>query len=335
MAAADGCVREALSAPRRARARARTSTAPAPKPRPPPLRAAADARVWAAELALCARALDADERNFHVWSHRRWLVHAARSLRVDALLTAAAGAGGSSAAAPLDEPAPFSPAAELAFTMEKIRKNFSNYSAWHCRSVLLLEAQQAPAPAPAPAEHGSGTSPAASLFAAARPPTAGALPVAVCAAELALTARALFTEPDDQSAWLYHRWLLARLRDAASDAGAAAAAGAALAADLVSLRALQRAEPASKWPHLGLAHALQAAARAPALLAAALAAARAGAGDAAAAAEVAELLAPADGGGPAAAVRGAYAAAAERDPARAACYAHLARDGSELLPSNS
>ena len=292
---------------------------------------------WAAELGLCAQLLAADERNFHCWAYRRWLVAAARAAGAGPSAPSSAGATAAAGGEPSDgDPAPpFGPAAELAFTLACIRRNFSNYSAWHGRSVLLREQAAAAAAAAvvaaaAATDHGEGSAAAPARASAAAAPRFGAdevpaalLSVTTLAAELALAQRALFTEPDDQSAWLYHRWLVDRLADAAEAApGAAAAAGAALVDDVAGLCALRAAEPASKWPHLGLAHALQAAARAPTLQAAlASAVAAAGAGGTQALA----LLAPPGGCGAAFAARAAYDSAAALDPARAACYAPLAR----------
>lgn len=62
---------------------------------------------------------------------------------------------------------------QVEFTMSKINSNFSNYSAWHLRSHLL--------------------------------PGLGEDLHAVAADELELVKSAFFTEPADQSAWMYHR----------------------------------------------------------------------------------------------------------------------------------
>ena len=56
-----------------------------------------------------ARLLDLDERNFHGWGYRQFIVRRA------------------------DVP----PAAEEAYTAARIGQNFSNYSAWHARTALL------------------------------------------------------------------------------------------------------------------------------------------------------------------------------------------------------
>ncbi|CAI5714103.1 unnamed protein product [Hyaloperonospora brassicae] len=68
---------------------------------------------------------------------------------------------------------------QLAFTTKKIEQNFSNYSALHHRSIDLPE-----------------------------PITADVL-----FSEIELVQQAVFTEPDDQSAWFYYRWLLTSMLD--------------------------------------------------------------------------------------------------------------------------
>jgi geranylgeranyl transferase type-2 subunit alpha len=65
---------------------------------------------------------------------------------------------------------------ELDFTKKKIEENFSNYSAFHQRSALLK--------------------------------LAGRSVVQELANELSTVENAVFTEPDDQSAWWYHQFLL-------------------------------------------------------------------------------------------------------------------------------
>lgn len=72
---------------------------------------------------------------------------------------------------------------ELAYTLRKIESNFSNFSAWHWRSKLFPEiwaAQQL----------------TKTQIAQARDQ------------ELELLRQAMYTDPADQSVWLYHTWLV-------------------------------------------------------------------------------------------------------------------------------
>jgi hypothetical protein len=68
------------------------------------------------------------------------------------------------------------PATELAYSQEKIQENFSNYSAFHHRSIYIKRSGQ--------------------TFEEALP------------TEFQIVENAIFTEPDDQSAWWYHQFLL-------------------------------------------------------------------------------------------------------------------------------
>jgi len=77
-------------------------------------------------------------------------------------------------------PVPRPERSELAYTTRKIEANFSNFSAWHQRSKVY-----------------------SSLW------DSGKLDRLTCLeAEFELVRNAMYTDPNDQSVWVYHRWLV-------------------------------------------------------------------------------------------------------------------------------
>ncbi|XP_057798050.1 geranylgeranyl transferase type-2 subunit alpha 1 [Salvia miltiorrhiza] len=72
---------------------------------------------------------------------------------------------------------------ELQYTTDMIYDNFSNYSAWHNRSMLLSKLLEKSAKGYDKKEN-------------------------VLSEEFEFVRNALFTDPDDQSGWFYHLWLL-------------------------------------------------------------------------------------------------------------------------------
>ncbi|KAI0064687.1 rab-protein geranylgeranyltransferase [Artomyces pyxidatus] len=71
-------------------------------------------------------------------------------------------------------------ATELAYTTKKIESNFSNFSAWHQRTKVLT-----------------------SLWDSGKVDRTSSL-----RQEFDLVQNAMYTDPNDQSVWLYHRWLI-------------------------------------------------------------------------------------------------------------------------------
>jgi geranylgeranyl transferase type-2 subunit alpha len=100
------------------------------------------------ELDLCQEYLKADQRNFHCWKYRRYLVEI----------------GG------------ISNESEFEFSTFKIEENFSNYSAFHHRSVYI-RALSAPVPE-------------------------------LIDQEMTIVENAIFTDPFDQSAFWYYQVII-------------------------------------------------------------------------------------------------------------------------------
>lgn len=142
------------------------------------------------ELMLVEKLLDADCRNFHGWGYR---LHIACRMGL-----------------PVQR--------ELDFARHKIEQNFSNYSAWHYRSVMLPLAFK-----------GSGQNKIESCFDTTvckgndedpllssedclkclhGSTVSSDIPPNVLRDEFDFVKQAFYTEPEDQSAWFYHRWLI-------------------------------------------------------------------------------------------------------------------------------
>ena len=158
-----------------------------------------------AELELCKDFLCADQRNFHCWIYRAFVVHDSDVSCED----------------------------ELNFSTEKIMENFSNYSAFHYRSAYLLQMYPQ-----------------------------RSTPRGVLLEELEMVENAVFTEPDDQSAWWYFRFLLdlvGKTTDEDKEKGEEDGewAHGVLQQQADSLRSLLDEEPESKWVMVALVEVLQ------------------------------------------------------------------------------
>ncbi|KAF9239665.1 rab-protein geranylgeranyltransferase [Melanogaster broomeanus] len=127
---------------------------------------------WDKELAVVEKMLNADARNFLAWNYRRYVL----------------------ASIPVQRPE----SAELAYTTRKISASFSNFSAWHQRSKVYSSLWNTGQLDPVQSRE-EGESPS-------EPPSIHH--VYLPCEEFDLVHNALFTDPDDQSAWIYHRWLI-------------------------------------------------------------------------------------------------------------------------------
>ena len=87
---------------------------------------------------------------------------------------------------------------ELAYTLKKIEENFSNFSAWHQRTKVLQSMwEQGQIDERETKNEGKFDK---GLY--------NSLFKAYHVLEFELVKNALYMDPHDQSAWLYHRWLI-------------------------------------------------------------------------------------------------------------------------------
>ncbi|GAA5921947.1 hypothetical protein JCM3775_003430 [Rhodotorula graminis] len=134
---------------------------------------------WAFEFKMVEMYLEKDPRNFHSWDYRRYLVSSIQSI-------ASPSSSSSSLPRPRTKPLPQpTTSSELAFTTRKISANFSNFSAWHYRTKLLQKLWD---------ERGWAADAQERLDKVDE--------------EFELVKQAIWSDPNDQSAWLYHRWLV-------------------------------------------------------------------------------------------------------------------------------
>jgi geranylgeranyl transferase type-2 subunit alpha len=178
------------------------------------------------ELDLTALFLKQDERNFHCWNYRSFCVGLLLggskdgswpSIRLDngdivmgaQVVVTPTTTTTSTTTIVSEEECSKILSAEWDFCSQKIQDNFSNYSALHHRSKLVL-----------------------------------LLKDVTLSNELELVHNAIFTEPDDQTAWWYHRFLLVNAFDRPSSL--------LLQEELELLKELQNElEGQSKWTWLG------------------------------------------------------------------------------------
>nr|CAH0106996.1 unnamed protein product [Daphnia galeata] len=121
---------------------------------------------------------------------------------------------------------------ELQFSTDKIQKNFSNYSSWHYRSELL------PRIYPSSSDE-------------------SLLDDQKLAEECNLVQNAIFTDPNDQSAWFYQRWLLFNGDEKFRTSSSHSSLLLTLNNELESCQQLHDLEPDNKWVKLQVCELLR------------------------------------------------------------------------------
>ena len=131
-------------------------------------------QVLLGENKKCEGLLKLDERNFHVWGYRRWVTGLLSDMHAHTWEH------------------------DWSFTKAKIGQNFSNYSAWHSRALILGDRLEREV--------------TAQLKLANREGEVGEELCATLSEEMSLAERAFYADPNDQSSWFYARYLLRLLK---------------------------------------------------------------------------------------------------------------------------
>jgi geranylgeranyl transferase type-2 subunit alpha len=149
--------------------------------------------------------LIADDRNFHAWKYRTFVCEMLGDYDCDD---------------------------EQKYAREKISKNFSNYSAWHHRSVHFKKLNDDDNNSDSDEKKQQQLEEFQSLL----------------DDEFELVSQAFFTEPEDQSAWMYHKWLLSKVIDSKKIEQSYKVF--ALKRELSRCEEISAIEPLCKWPVL-------------------------------------------------------------------------------------
>ena len=145
--------------------------------------------IVAAELNLSTEAIKKNSKSYGAWYHRKWIldrfdvnISAEFALCKEFLTFDQRNFHCWNYRRYLVSKAKVSHSAEFDFSADKISENFSNYSAFHHRSVYIT-----------------------SMMSCA---TSSCEKKALLVEEFSIIENAIFTEPDDQSAWWYYHFLL-------------------------------------------------------------------------------------------------------------------------------
>lgn len=171
-------------------------------------------RLIKEELRQCDKLLQVDERNFHVWNYRRWvLTLSSRAMKLlcctlpppgsvpasSSVNSPYLGTGTSSSSKESESFFTQEEQNDMDFTTKKITESFSNYSAWHQRSLIVQAGMTRFFHHIQPLETGTSSSPNSLQH----------LNVyRVLAVEVELLCKAIYCDPNDQAAWCYAPYIL-------------------------------------------------------------------------------------------------------------------------------
>lgn len=137
---------------------------------------------WQVEMTLVGQFFKADERNFHAWTYRRYIVEQMK--RGKSKLEQAG----------IDQD-------EFTFSTKMINHNISNYSAWHNRASLAVKLLGTSIKLDPQRKESLNLDSYWKAF-------NNQSKIQFLTLELVMFQNAIYTDPDDSSVWIYVKWLL-------------------------------------------------------------------------------------------------------------------------------
>lgn len=154
------------------------------------------------EVRQCEKLLALDERNFHAWNYRRWVMLVAADAE-DFMSRTSTDPSNAVVEGVGERLFSTQEIAEAEYTCSKIKVNFSNYSAYHQRSLMVTRALRRRGLWPITCDQATATARIAEGTLAATPAPVWEELRDFLVEDVGLLLHAMYCDPNDQATWFY------------------------------------------------------------------------------------------------------------------------------------